>query len=164
MSYTYKHLSAAELPLMNGLLAMFGEAFGDRDTYQGAVPSEAYLTSLLEKPHFIALAALRDGEVVGGLAAYELQKFERARSEIYVYDLAVREADRRKGVATTLIRTLQRIAKDRGAYVIFVQADTGPGDQPAIRLYESLGAQGTRQGTKQGTKGEEVLHFDIPVD
>ena len=78
-----------------------------------------------------------------------LEKFERARSEIYIYDLAVRENHRRRGVATGLIRTLQQIARERGAYVIFVQAD--PGDEPAIRLYASLGTR------------EDVHHFDIPV-
>ena len=92
---------------------------------------------------------MRDGEVVGGLAAYELEKFEQARSEVYIYDLAVREGDRRQGVATGLIRTLGRIAKERGAYVTFVQADRV--DAPASRLYESLGTR------------EDVIHFDIPT-
>jgi aminoglycoside 3-N-acetyltransferase I len=132
------------------MLAVFGEAFGEPDTYGAHVPDDAYLRGLLGKPHFIALAALADAEVVGGLAAYVLEKFEQARSEVYIYDLAVLEAHRRKGVATGLIRTLQRIAKERGAYVIFVQAD--PPDEPAIRLYESLGVR------------EDVLHFDIPVE
>jgi len=147
MEHTYQQIRPADLPLLKSLLAVFGEAFGERDTYQGAVPSDAYLEALLRKPHFIALAALRGEEVVGGLAAYELEKFEQARSEIYIYDLAVREGDRRSGVATGLIRTLGRIAKERGAYVMFVQADRG--DDPAIRLYESLGTR------------EDVYHFDI---
>ena len=147
MAYSYKQISATDLPLLKALLAVFGEAFGETDTYQGAVPTDAYLGALLGKPHFIALAALRGDEVVGGLAAYELEKFERARSEIYIYDLAVREADRRKGVATGLIRALGRIAKGRGAYVMFVQADRG--DDAAIRLYESLGTRA------------DVFHFDI---
>ena len=147
MEHTYQQIPPADLPLLKSLLAVFGEAFGEPDTYLGAVPTDAYLEALLRKPHFIALAALRGEEVVGGLAAYELEKFERARSEIYIYDLAVREADRRRGVATGLIRTLGRIAKQRGAYVMFVQADRG--DDPAIRLYESLGTR------------EDVYHFDI---
>jgi aminoglycoside 3-N-acetyltransferase I len=95
------------------------------------------------------LAALKDGEVVGGIAAYELRKFEQARSEIYIYDLAVADAHRRQRVATEMIRELQRIAAARGAYVIFVQADLG--DPPAIALYTKLG------------KREDVIHFDIPV-
>jgi aminoglycoside 3-N-acetyltransferase I len=147
MDYRYEQISAGDLPILKSLLAVFGEAFGEPETYQGAVPSDAYLGALLKKPHFIALAALRGGEVVGGLAAYELEKFEQARSEIYIYDLAVREGDRRKGVATSLIRALGRIAQERGAYVMFVQADHG--DDPAIRLYESLGTR------------EDVFHFDI---
>ncbi|MDX1556382.1 MAG: GNAT family N-acetyltransferase, partial [Xanthomonadales bacterium] len=84
--------------------------------------------------------------------AYELPKFEQERSEIYIYDLAVLASHRRQGIATGLIRELQRVASDRGAYVIYVQADTGPEDEAAIALYSGLGIR------------EEVLHFDIPVD
>ena len=145
--YVHKHLSPGDVPVLKALLAVFGEAFAEPETYQGAVPSDAYLQALLAKPHFIALAALDGDDVVGGLAAYELEKFERVRSEIYIYDLAVQEGHRRRGVATGLIRALGRIAKTRGAYVMFVQADRG--DAPAIRLYESLGTR------------EDVHHFDI---
>jgi len=122
---------------MHQLLAVFAEAFEDPDAYQGAVPGDDYLQRLLGKPHFIALAALDGETVVGGLAAYELEKFERARSEVYIYDLAVRAESRRRGVATQLISTLQGIARDRGAWVIFVQADRG--DEPAIRLRQRIG-------------------------
>jgi aminoglycoside 3-N-acetyltransferase I len=147
LEYTYKQLAVSDVSILKALLGVFGEAFGEPDTYQGAVPSDAYLTALLAKPHFIALAALQGQDVVGGLVAYELEKFEQARSEIYIYDLAVREDHRRRHVATDSIGALAVIAKARGADVIFVQADRG--DDPAIRLYESLG---TRQ---------DVHHFDI---
>jgi aminoglycoside 3-N-acetyltransferase I len=58
---------------------------------------------------------LQEGTVVGGLAAYELKKFEQERSEIYIYDLAVREEHRRQGIATALIGELKAIARRRGA-------------------------------------------------
>ena len=45
---------------------------------------------------------------------------------------------------------MKRIAKDLGAYVMFVQADKG--DTAAIRLYDSFG------------KREDVHQFDIPID
>lgn len=54
--------------------------------------------------------------VVGGLAAYVLPMFEQERSEVYIYDLAVDDAYRRRGIATALIRGLQRVAAERGAY------------------------------------------------
>jgi aminoglycoside 3-N-acetyltransferase I len=149
MAYACRHLSVADVPVLRQLLAVFGAAFDDPDAYQSAVPGDDYLQRLLGKPHFIAIAALDGDVVVGGLAAYELEKFEQARSEIYIYDLAVSEPHRRRGIATALIRTLQGIAAQRGAYVIYVQAD--PGDDPAIRLYTSLGTR------------EDVHHFDIPV-
>ena len=49
---------------------------------------------MLGSDSFIALAASKGGEVVGGIAAYELKKFEQPRSEIYIYDLAVAAAHR----------------------------------------------------------------------
>ncbi|MEO8521991.1 MAG: AAC(3)-I family aminoglycoside N-acetyltransferase [Acidobacteriota bacterium] len=143
-----RRLTPDDVPLMREMLAALGRAFGDVETYTAAQPTAAYLARLLGRDDFFAIAAVNDGAVVGGIAAYELQKFEQERREIYIYDLAVAEEHRRQGIATALIRDLQAIAADRGAYVIFVQAD--PGDAPAIALY-----------TKLGTR-EDVLHFDIP--
>ena len=149
-SFTIRVLGPDDVALMEGMSTMFGQAFGEPDTYGGARPSAAYLHRLLGSDSFIALAALQGGEVVGGLAAYELRKFEQERSEIYIYDLAVASAHRRAGIATSLIRELQRLAAERDAYVVFVQADLG--DEAAIALY-----------TKLGTR-EDVLHFDLPVE
>jgi aminoglycoside 3-N-acetyltransferase I len=148
--YSYKQLVNTDIDLLKQLLKVFGEAFNDLDAYQSAIPSEAYLQTLLSKPHFIALVALNNNEVVGGLAAYVLEKFEQERSEIYIYDLAVAEPHRRKGIARNLINELRSIAKKINAYVVYVQADHG--DDPAIKLYESMGVK------------EDVYHFDIQVD
>src|SRR5262245_2770443 len=123
MGFTTKRLDAADLVAMKALLRLFGDVFGDPDTYQGAVPSDAYLLSLLRDASIIAVSANDEhGAAIGGLAAYELKKFEQERSEVYIYDLAVDAAHRRKGVATALIRTLGEAARERGAYVMFVQA------------------------------------------
>lgn len=143
-------LASNDVHLMEAMLTMFGDAFKDVNTYNSARPDSTYLADLLRREHFIALVALKDGLVVGGLAAYVLDKFEQARKEIYIYDLAVTEAHRRLGIATALIHSLKRIGKERGANVIFVQADYG--DDPAIALYTKLGQR------------EDVLHFDIAVD
>jgi GNAT superfamily N-acetyltransferase len=55
----------------------------------------------------ILLVALAGEQVVGGLVAYELEKFERERRELHIYDLAVREEHRRQGIATALIGRLR---------------------------------------------------------
>ena len=149
MSLTVRQLTPSDVESMRSVLATFGEAFNEVQTYGGQPPSDAYLKDLLGSHYFIALAASKGGLIVGGLAAYELRKFEQQRSEVYIYDLAVSVAHRRQGIATALIGELKKMAAARGAFVIFVQADIG--DEPAIALYRKLGI------------GEEVLHFDIAV-
>jgi aminoglycoside 3-N-acetyltransferase I len=150
MTSRIQRLQPGDITLMHGMLTMFGEAFEDEQAYGAKRPSAPYLDELLGSPSFFALVALRDDQVVGGLAAYELRKFEQERSEVYIYDLAVAAAHRREGIATALIQQLCVIAKQRGAYVVYVQADLV--DAPAIALY-----------TKLGTR-EDVLHFDISVE
>lgn len=147
--FTVRRLGPGDIPSMRALNALFGLAFAEPDTYGAAPPDDAYLADLLAKAHVAVLVAERDGTVLGGLVAYELDKFERARREIYLYDLAVEAEHRRRGIATALIRQLQAHAAGRGAWVIFVQGD--PGDGPALALYDRLGTL------------EEVLHFDLPV-
>jgi aminoglycoside 3-N-acetyltransferase I len=149
MAFTVRRLELGDAALFRSLNAMFGAAFGEPETFESASPSEAYLESLLAKPHIIPIVALAEGKVVGGLVAYELDKYEQARSEVYIYDLAVAQPHRRQGIATALIECLREIAAERGAWVIYVQADYG--DEPAIALYTKLGVR------------EDVMHFDIGV-
>ncbi len=144
----FRVLGPGDLAHMHALLSLFGRAFADPDTYESARPDTGYLTELLASPGFVAVAALHDGRVVGGLAAYVLPKFEQARRELYVYDLAVDEPFRRRGVATGLLGAVRAVAADRGAWVVYVQADRG--DAPAVALYSKFGA------------AEDVLHFDFP--
>src|SRR5262245_35118750 len=148
-SVTLRRLSSSDALLLRKLNTLFGEAFADANTYGTEPPSDTYIEGLLSKEHVIVLVAVSGENVVGGLAAYELDKFERMRREVYIYDLAVATTYRRQGIATALIELLRDIAAQRGAWVIYVQADYV--DAPAIALYEKLGVR------------EEVLHFDIGV-
>ncbi len=140
-------LSSSDLPLMRGMLGTFAKAFEEPETYLSKQANDAYLSALLAKVHFIAICAVEDEAVIGALAAYQLDKFEQDRREIYIYDLAVDEDFRRRGVATAMINALREEAVRRDAYVIFVQADLM--DAPAIALYEKIGTK------------ETAHHFDI---
>ena len=149
MGIEFRQLGHEDLELMNSLLDCFGKVFEEEDVYGRHRPDVEYMQRLLEGDSFIAIVALNNGNVIGGLAAYELKKYEQKRSEIYIYDLAVANEHRREGVATGLIETLKSIAEERGAWVIFVQADHV--DAPAVQLYTKLGVR------------EDVLNFDIPL-
>jgi aminoglycoside 3-N-acetyltransferase I len=140
-------LGAEDAASLRAMLSMFGRAFDEVGTYTARQPDDEYLSRLLASDTFVALAAVSAGEVIGGLTAYVLPKFEQARSELYLYDLAVDERYRRRGVATTMIAKVRQLAAERRVHVIFVQADVA--DEPAIALYSRLGVR------------EDVLHFDI---
>ena len=143
-----RRLGSDDVAAMHAANRLFADVFGE-EAYHGPAAGDDHLRKLLADDRFIALTAQVDGALAGALAAYELVKFEAERSEIYIYDLAVFEPYRRQGVATALIEALQPIARDKGAWVIYVQAD--PPDAPAVALYDKLGVR------------EEVYHFDISV-
>ncbi len=147
MNFDYRVLLDTDVPIMQQMLCMFGRAFDDSSTYLSKQPGESYLATLLASRSFIAVAAISSDQVVGGLAAYVLDKFEQDRCEVYIYDLAVDAEFRRQGVATNLIRMVQLEARVRGASTVFVQADHE--DEPAMSLYTKLGIQ------------KDVSHFDI---
>lgn len=140
-------LAGEDVAMARAMLDLFGRAFEDAPSYVDKRPENRYLQRLLNSDTFVAIVAQAGSQVVGGLAGYVLPKFEQARSEFYIYDLAVDAAYRRRGVATAMIERLKRLAATRGIYVIYVQADLG--DDAAIALYTKLGAR------------EDVLHFDI---
>lgn len=147
--FAINRLASGDVDRFRALIAVFGEAFDEPDMYGGAPAADDYLVNLLSDDTFVALTALREKKVVGGLVAYEFRKFERQCSEFYIYDLAVAAAHRRRGVATALIDALKPIAAARNAAIMMIQADHG--DAPAVALYSKLGTP------------ERVLHFDIPV-
>ncbi len=144
-----RRLTSSDLADFRAALRVYSEAFEQPEEYERNQPDDDYCSALLQKPDFIQLATLQTGEVVGALSAYILQKFEQARSEIYIYDLAVAEPFRRLGIAEALLRSLAPIAEASGASAVFVQADKG--DDPPIALYGKLGA------------AEHVLHFDLDL-
>jgi len=142
-----RQLAEEDISPVKALLELFSDAFEDPETYSAAPPGTEYLARLLGEGNVIVLAAFSGEAVAGGLVAYELPKLEQERSEIYIYDLAVAPEHRRRGVATALIECIKDIARQRGAWVVYVQADLG--DEPAIALYTKMGVR------------EDVLHFDI---
>jgi aminoglycoside 3-N-acetyltransferase I len=105
--FVVSRLSPLNVTPFRQLLSVFGRAFDEVDTYIRKQPRQTYLEDLLGRAEFIALAALAEGHVIGGLVAYELRKFEQERSEIYIDDPAVDAAHRRRRVATALIEHLK---------------------------------------------------------
>src|SRR5688572_24346432 len=66
-------LGGEEVATMRDMLALFGTAFGDVETYTARQPDDAYLERLLRSDTFVAVTASLEGRVVGGLAGYILR-------------------------------------------------------------------------------------------
>ena len=137
--YEIRRLGSGDVAALRAVTAMFGDVFEEPDTYGDHPPDQDYLARWLSRSTNIALIAEAGGDVVGGLVAYVWDKFERAQTEIYLYDLAVVPEFRRRGVATGLMDALRPIAKGVGAHVIMVQTEA---DNEAAITGELAAAQG----------------------
>jgi len=96
-------------------------------------------TGLLSDASTIFLAAFEDDEPVGFVLAYELQRRHGDPSMLLVYEVDVDEAHRHRGVATSLLDELARIARERGIGEGFVLTDVD--NDAANALYASAGGE-----------------------
>ena len=105
--------------------------------FKGAARSEEGLRSFVANPSNYLLLAETGAEVAGFLTAYRLERADREASQMFVYEVGVGEAWRRRGVAAALLREIREIARREGMFEAFVL--TSRGNAPARRLYESTG-------------------------
>lgn len=145
-----RRIEAGDLAGFRAMNAVFADGFEEPENYAAHPPGDDYAARWLANPDHFGVLGLVDGEVAGALAGYILRKFEAERAEAYIYDLAVLEAHRRKGVASAMIHEVRRIARAAGAWTVFVQADIIPEDEPARALYRKLAVSEIT-----------ALHFDI---
>lgn len=101
--------------------------------------SDGYLTNLLADDAFWAIGAFDGTEAVGGITAHELPMTRHERTELFIYDLAVREDRQREGIGRRLVEALVAEAADRGIAVVFVPADDD--DDHALAFYARLGGR-----------------------
>ena len=98
---------------------------------------DAYLDGLLNRRDFWAAAALSGDSVVGGITAHTLPMTRSAKSELFVYDIAVHAAHQRQGVGRLLVEYLRGAAAAAGISEAFVAADDE--DLHALDFYRALG-------------------------
>lgn len=72
MGAEVRALSGDDVDLSRAMLALFGREFGDKATCLEKQPDDRHLRRLLQRDTFVAIVALADSHVVGGLAAKEV--------------------------------------------------------------------------------------------
>lgn len=100
-------------------------------------PTREQAAAFLADDRMIFLVAFDGAEPMGFVFGHELLRRHGDRAIFFVYEVDVRERYRRRGVATKLFGELGRLARARGIPRAFVLA--AEGNEPAMRLYESLG-------------------------
>jgi GNAT superfamily N-acetyltransferase len=90
-------------------------------------------------PPFECLLAELDGEPAGFALFFHTYSTWRGRRGIWLEDLFVDPAQRRRGVGLTLLRRVAQIARERGCARL--EWSVLDWNQPAIDFYRSLGAQ-----------------------
>ncbi len=114
------------------------------------VASEVQLTKLLNKSDFHVIVAIKDDKVIGGLTAYELERYYNDKSELYIYDIGVKAEFQNQGIGKKLIDYLKAYSKKNGIEGIFVEAHSE--DEQAVKFYESTFG-----------KSEKVDHFNFEI-
>lgn len=128
-----RRLTTADADLARRLFALLSEVF---ETTSAPLSNE-YLNRLLDRPEFWAFAAFRGDEIIGGLTAHTLPMTRSEDSEIFIYDIAVRADEQRKGVGRRLVEALRVGAAEAGVQCVFVPADNE--DEHALEFYRAIG-------------------------
>jgi len=137
-----KQLTKEDLPLFKSLINLFNAVFEE----EPAIGNDSHLLKLLHNNGFVAITAISENEVVGGLTAYELPMVHSDHSEIFLYDMAVHAEYQRMGIGKNLIQALKEYCNKNGIKEFFVMAHEE--DEHAIEFYRSTGG-----------KSEKVVNF-----
>jgi len=94
-------------------------------------------TRFLNDPNHHLLVAYEDDRPAGFVSGVELTHPDKG-TEMFLYELAVDEAFRRRGIGRALAAALAGLARQRGCYGMFVLTDDD--NQAAQATYLSAGA------------------------
>ena len=132
----YVSLKKENVTQLSELIRLFERAFEISDHEN--VPTE-HLAGLLSKPDFLVLVALDGDNVSGGLTGHVLPQYYTQAPQFYLYDIAVDEPYRRRGIASGLLQALTSLCQERGYECFYVQADAD--DDDAVAFYRSTSAK-----------------------
>jgi aminoglycoside 3-N-acetyltransferase I len=132
-NFIIRVLDVDDLQLARQLFEMWRRG----DAVTSASASDHTLRRLLSRDDFHVVAALCDGNIVGGLTAYELEMYTEAATELFIYEVGVEEAQRRQGVGRALIEFARELCRSRRLSVLYIPAFSH--DAQAVAFYRACG-------------------------
>jgi len=104
---------------------------------KGTVWDEEQWKKFLENPDNALFVAFWNGDAAGFLTAHRLQRFDKRKAEILLYEIGIDENFRRKGIGKALIEIVKSWGKEVGADEVWVL--TNKSNVAANALYKSAG-------------------------
>jgi GNAT superfamily N-acetyltransferase len=123
------------------------ERLGPEDSAQAEIAVRAFkgssraatsLEAFLRNSANYLLVAEHEGEPVGILLAYRLERADREANQMFVYEVGVAPAWRGRRLATALIEEIKDLARVEGMFEVFVL--TSRSNAAARKLYARTGA------------------------
>lgn len=105
--------------------------------FDGPVKPEAVERFLGDPTHHL-LVALEGERAVGFVSGVEVTHPDKG-TEMFLYELAVEESARNRGIGRALVRGLAELARGRGCYGMWVLTDDG--NPAALRAYAAAGGE-----------------------
>lgn len=96
-----------------------------------------YVRNFLKDDRHYLLSALDNGEAIGFILAYRLQRVDRDQDMMFFYEVNVAQQHRKTGIGTALINRLKEICKDENILKMFVLTNTS--NIAAYNLYKKTG-------------------------
>lgn len=126
-------------------------------TFKGTAAPEvsAGIRRFLSDPDNVLLVAEAGGQPAGFLVAYVLDRVDRDRPMVCLYEIEVAASRRRQGVGAALVAALKALCRGRAVMKIWVIASRS--NTAAMRLYEAAGA-------RPGAGPDDVVLVWSPVD
>jgi ribosomal protein S18 acetylase RimI-like enzyme len=106
--------------------------------------NKKYLKKFLARPENLLIVAHQKSVPAGFLLAYSLDRVDRDRRMVCLYEVEVAEPYRRQGVGRTMIEALKTICKREKVMKIWVI--TNRSNLAAFHLYESTGGTADSSG------------------
>ncbi len=132
MNVEIKKLSDKDIKDFSELIVVFENVFEWENL---SLPDQIHLQKVISSPHFIAFVAKTEDQLIGGLTAHILDRYDTEKPSVYIYDLAVLTEYQRQGIGRKLIAALNEYCDKRGFHEVFVQAETD--DFQAVGFYRT---------------------------
>lgn len=132
-----KRLTPDDAELAIAVFSMMASVFREDAHPLGA----DYAVRLLNRHDFCALAAVEDSKPIGGLTAFVLPLTRSELAELFIYDIAVQPAHRRRGIGRLLVETVRGLAAEAGITAAWVPAENNDAD--ALQFYRAIGGAPT---------------------